>query len=276
MPLPHLIQERDGVDGIRGAWSTVTGAACTVCHTRAVAPSMVALDHVRARVPLYTVSGAARLLEVPTSTFATWVNGYERSRPGRLPTVGTSMITRIAHGGREPSIPFIGLAEGMALAAFRRQRNVPLPEIRRGVAALEAGLKLEHGLASRHLYLIGPKLLYDYAETAGVVELMELVELHAGQTVFAPLVREYLEHVVYDDHGWASRIRLPGYEVADIWVEPYLSSGEPYFYSSGVPVRDIVSRSLAGDPLSLLAEDYDVPQEQIAEAVAKVQSRSAA
>ncbi len=241
-----------------------------------MARSPAALDYVRGRVPLYTITGAARLLGVPPSTFATWVNGYRRLRPGRPSVVGAGMVTRIGVPGRGPSIPFVGLVEGLALAAFRRQKDVPFPEIRRGVAALEAGLKLDHGLASKHLYRLGARLLYDYAETAGDYDLMDLVELNGRQAVFAPLVRDYLEQIVYDEDGWATRVRLPEYKVADIWVEPYLASGEPYFYSSGVPVRDVVSRRLAGDPLDLLAADYDVPPEQIAEAVDKAPSRSAA
>ncbi len=254
----------------------VPAGSCALCHTAAVAPSPAALDYVRGRVPLYTIAGAARLLEVPPSTFATWVNGYERPRPGRPPVVGAGMITRISVPGHRPSIPFVGLVEGYSLAAFRRQKHIPLPQVRRGVAALESGLKLEHGLASRHLYSVGARLLYDYAQTRGDVDLMDLVELDAGQAVFAPLVRDYLQRIVFDEDGWPARVRLPGYEVANVWVEPYLASGEPYFAPSGVPVLDVVGRSIGGDPIDLLSDDYGIPAEQISEAVEIAQQRPAA
>jgi uncharacterized protein (DUF433 family) len=177
------------------------------------------------------------------------------------------MVTRLSVPGRGPSIPFVGLAEGMALAAFRRQHEIPFPKIRAAVTALESGLELTNALASKHLYLLGPKLLYDYAEQAHDPSLMDLVELDHGQAVFAPLVREYLTQVVYDEDGWAEQVRVPIYREAEVYVDPYHGSGEPYFAPSGVPVIDVVGRHVGGDSIRLLSEDYGIPEEQITEAV---------
>jgi uncharacterized protein (DUF433 family) len=240
---------------------------CLVCQTAGVAPSPAALDYVRGRIPLYTISGAAALLGVPGSTFHTWVSGYERRPAGRKPVYGAGMVTRISVPGRGPSIPFVGFAEGMALAAFTRKHQIHLAKVRSAVTALESGLKLTNALASKHLYVLGPKLLYDFAEQAHDPSLMDLVELEHGQAVFAPVVREYLSQVVYDEDGWAAQVRLPIYRRAEVYVDPQHGSGEPYFAPSGVPVKDVVGRHLGGDPVDLLARDYDVPEEQITEAV---------
>jgi len=176
------------------------------------------------------------------------------------------MVTRIGVPGHGPSIPFVGLAEGMALAAFRRQHEIPLPRIRAAVTALEEGVGLTHALASSHLYSLGPKLLYDYAQQADDPYLMDLVELDAGQAVFAPVVRDYLQ-VVYDDAGWAERLRVPIYRHANVYADPHHASGEPCFAPSGVPVLDVVGRYVGGDPVDLLSEDYGIPAEQITEAI---------
>lgn len=60
-------------------------------------------------------------------------------------------------------MPFVGLAEGVVLAAIRRQ-GVLLRRIRPSIDALRAELGIEHALASRKLYTDGAELLYDYAD----------------------------------------------------------------------------------------------------------------
>lgn len=245
-----------------------------MCHTAGVAPSPAALDYVRGRVPLYTITGAASMLGVPPATFSTWVNGYIRKPPGRKPVVGAGMVTRFNVPGQGPSIPFVGLAEGMTLAAFRQRHKIPLPRIRAAVARLEAGLGITNALASEHLYSLGPRLLYDYARRANDPWLMDLVELDGGQTVFAPVVRDHLQ-VVYDDDGWVERIRVPIYERADVFADVEHGSGQPYFSPSGIPVDDVLGRFHGGDSVDLLAEDYGIPETQIAEAVELAQRLAA-
>jgi uncharacterized protein (DUF433 family) len=237
-----------------------------VCQTAGVASSPAALDYLRGRVPLYTISGAAALLGVPASTFSTWVNGYERRQPGRKPVYGAGMVTRVNIPGHRPSIPFVGLAEGAALAAFRRRHEIPLPRIRAAVTALETGLGITNALATEHFYSLGPTLLYDYARRADDPLLMDLVELNTGQAVFALVVREYLQ-VAFDEGGWVERLRVPIYRRAMVYADPHHASGEPFFEASGVPVQDVVGRYRGGDSVSLLARDYGIPEDQVAEAV---------
>lgn len=233
-----------------------------------------ALDYVRGRVPLYTVTRAAGLLGVNVSTFDTWVNGYERRAPDRKPVYGAPIVTRLSTTGRGPSIPFIGLAEGLVLAAFRRTR-VPLPKIRRAVEYLEREIGLTHALANERLYQLGPYLLYDFADRTGDVQYMNLVELHNQQQVFAPVVQKFLSKVSLDDGGWVRQLQLPSYKIAEVVVNPEHAFGDPYFVRSGVPVQDVVTRYSAGDSASLLADDYGIPEDQVQEAVQLAERRAA-
>jgi hypothetical protein len=57
---------------------------------------------------------------------------------------------RISNG--RLTIPFVGLAEGMVLAAFR-ETGLPLQRIRPALERLEPEMGLEHALASEHLGL---------------------------------------------------------------------------------------------------------------------------
>jgi transposase-like protein len=56
----------------------------------------------RFSAPLYTVAEAARYLDVPASTLATWAKGYRRRSAGRAHITGAPVLTRCppTAGGR--------------------------------------------------------------------------------------------------------------------------------------------------------------------------------
>jgi len=59
----------------------------------------------RFATPLYTVTEAARYLDVPASTFATWTHGYRRRPAGRREVVGGPVLTALPRSGvRAPII----------------------------------------------------------------------------------------------------------------------------------------------------------------------------
>lgn len=84
----------------------------------------------RFSTPLYGISEAAGCLDVPSSTLATWAYGYARRRPGVGVIEARPVVTAFRPTHRhEAAVPFIGLAEAYALAAFR-QAGVPMQRIR--------------------------------------------------------------------------------------------------------------------------------------------------
>jgi hypothetical protein len=68
--------------------------------------------------------------------------------------------------GRDPVIPFVGLAEGLVLTAMRRA-GVPLQRIRPALARLDEELGLQHALASSRLYTDGAEVVVDSARGFG-------------------------------------------------------------------------------------------------------------
>lgn len=145
----------------------------------------------RVRSPLLTVPEVARGLNVPESTFRTWARGYERKRAGSRPTSAEPVVTSLPATGREASIPFIGVAEGLVLAAFRRS-GVPLQRIRPALRRLAEEIGLEHALASRSLFSDGAEVLYDYAMASEHPEVAEqLTVVRTGQRVFVPGITDY-------------------------------------------------------------------------------------
>jgi hypothetical protein len=150
----------------------------------------------RSATPLYSVAEAARYLDVPASTFATWTHGYRRRPAGRREVVGGPVLTALPRSGvRAPIIPFIGLVEGLVLAAMRRS-GVPLQRIRPALERLEEEFGLAHALASQRLYTDGAEVLFDYAESAddptAARAARELVVVRNDQRVFNEVVAAYL------------------------------------------------------------------------------------
>jgi uncharacterized protein (DUF433 family) len=216
----------------------------------------------RFEAPLYTVAEAARFLGVPTSTLATWAKGYVRRPPGRSEVRGASIITSVDAPPNFPVIPFIGLAEGMVLAAFRRAR-VSLQHIREAVAILEKEIGIEHALASRRLYTAGAVILFDYADAEHEEELARLTEVVKRQRVFAPVVREFLKRIDYAPDGWASRLVSPATVRPIVIADPSRAFGQPIFIHGASRVEDVLDRWKAGDPLAEVAEDFGVPVEDV-------------
>ena len=231
---------------------------------------------IRFDVPLYTQAEAARALDVPPSTFATWAKGYVRRPPGRRAVRGEPIVTALDHGPGQPTIPFIGLAEGMVLAAVRRA-GIPLQRVRPALAALASEIGVAHALASRRLYTDGAELLFDHADDipADAHAVRELVVIRSGQRVFADVIEQYLQRITYGPDGYASMIRLPGYERADVVVDPRRAFGQPIFTHGAALVHGMLERFWAGEDIDTLSAEFGVPTPEI-EDVLRATSRRAA
>lgn len=232
--------------------------------------SATSAEDVRFTVPLYTSAETARYLDVRETTFRSWVKGYRREFPHRAPVEGQPLVTGLppeTRGG--PSIPFIGLAEGMFLSALRKA-GVPLQQIRPALELVRTKIGVDHALASKRLYVAGAQLLWEVSAEGEVDEearhgARDLIVLRNNQYVFRQVIEQYLRQITYDD-TYARRVLLPGYEVARIAADPAINFGKPYFTQTGTPlyvVRDLLK---AGESITDIAADFDLPVDQVTEA----------
>jgi uncharacterized protein (DUF433 family) len=179
------------------------------------------------------------------------------------------VVTAIG-AGTGPRIPFIGLAEGFVLTAFR-EAGVPLQRIRPALTRLQAELGLSHVLASRSLYTDGAEVLYDYAEATGDTpaarSARELVVVRNDQRVFAEVVEAYLRRIDFGEDGWARLLHLPQYRSADVVVDPERSFGVPIFAHGAARVEVVLGRFKGGESLESLTEEFGVPSSQLIDAL---------
>ena len=231
----------------------------------------VTADALRFQKPLYTVTEAASYVGVPRSTFDTWVRGYLRRPAGRKPVHGDPLLTSVP--GQGLTIPFVGLAEGMVLAAFR-ETGLPLQRIRPALDRLRAESELEHALASDRLYTDGAEVFYDYARAHGDKQLRLLTVVRSGQRVFHEVIERYLARITYEG-GWAARLILPITEEPLIVADPERAFGQPIFIHGGARLADVRGRVGAGEDEAAVAEDYGVPLEDIRAALAPPTSAAA-
>jgi uncharacterized protein (DUF433 family) len=224
----------------------------------------------RFSTPLYSVAEAAGYLGVPVSTFATWGRGYVRRRPGGLDSVGAPIVTFVGEPTRGAVAPFVGLAEGLVLAAFRRA-GVPLQRFRPALQRIQQEFGIEHALASKRLYTDGAEVLYDFAEESGDTpearSARELVVIRHGQRVFAEVVDAYLQRVEFAPDGYARLIHLPQYRMAEVVADPDRGFGRPVFARGGARVEDVLSMFKTGEPLEVVSEEFGVPLPQLEDAV---------
>jgi uncharacterized protein (DUF433 family) len=213
----------------------------------------------RFEIPLYTVAEAARLLGVPTSTFVSWARGYKRGDSRSEPIV-TSLVVEPG----EPSVPFVGLVEGMVAAAFRRA-GVSMQHIKRSLRALADEMGVEHALASRRLYTDGAAILFDYAQEHD--EERQLAVVVTGQRVFTPIVEQYLRRIVYDNRGWARVLVLPITPRELLVADPSRAFGRPIFAKGGAPMEEVLNRFRAGEPLRSVADDFDLAPEDVEDVI---------
>lgn len=233
----------------------------------------------RFSTPLYGIGEAAAYLDVPPSTLATWAYGYERQRPGAGVMIGRPVITAIRPRHRhEAAVPFIGLAEAYALAAFRQAR-VPLQRIRPAIDALHRELGLEYALASQRLFTDGAEILYDYAQHADNTpegeSARELVVVRNNQRVFAEVVDRYLRRVDFAADGYAQLIRLPQYSVAEVTVDPDHAFGRPRFTRGGAGLEDVIDLFRAGESVDVVAAEFGLSRVEVEDAL-RVNARTAA
>jgi uncharacterized protein (DUF433 family) len=209
--------------------------------------------------PAYTLAEAARILDASPSTLRTWLHG--RSYPTHA---GRRQASPLVTTPRRQGAPlsFLDLVEVHMLLTIRRGYGIPLKRLR---AAMEY---LRH-LGEHRLPLARKSFFHDHQHLyLGKDEhLISLSE--AGQHVAADIVQDGMRQVVYGNDGFAERFfpTLAHRHQHTIALVPVLAFGQPVIARRGVTVQAVVDRFAAGETVADLAEDLDLNNAEIEEAL---------
>jgi uncharacterized protein (DUF433 family) len=211
----------------------------------------------RLSTALFTFREAGAYLDVPTSTLQYWSRRTRR---------GESLVTAFTGEHAVPALSFVSLAEAYVLSVFR-QAKVPMQRIRPALEKLKADLGVDYALASGHLYTDGRDVLFDYAFQAGDEVRRQLTEVRNGQTVLRQVIQSDLKRITWDNDRWPTRLRLPGFAVADVIVDIRRAYGRPIVLSGDARVEDVVGRFFGGDPIDEVAHDFGLSPEEVEDTI---------
>lgn len=228
--------------------------------------TQIETSDIRFTRPLYTVAHAARIVGMHPATLHTWAHGYTRTFLDRPPVDMGPVIKSLPPTAGGMTIPFIGLVEATVVQAFR-STGLSLQRVRKALDALRGSEELDHALATRSLYTDGAQVLYDFAREDGDPQLRLLTVVGTGQTVYHDVIARYLTRIEFDDDNWATALIVPSTEHEVLRIRPNVANGDPIFIQGGAPLYAVVSRYKAGESMTSIATDYDVPRTDIEEAI---------
>lgn len=205
--------------------------------------------------PLYSPTEAASIAGITLTKFLRWAFKLKMITLTE-PTVAPKVV-----------VPFAGLAETLVLSALRQHES--LQGIRRALARLrQLHPDLRSYLASQRLYTSGRDVLFDLSEPEP--DRSGLVSIPQVQGVITATVADYLKPMTIEfdeSEGYAERVRLSEYRVAEVIVDHRRAAGRPIFARGGVRVSHVLDSYIAGHTAEECYEEYSVPIEHIEDAV---------
>jgi uncharacterized protein (DUF433 family) len=215
--------------------------------------------------PTFTMSQVDRLIGLPSGTARRWIDGYTRKgreyepvvrqrRTGEvMATWGEFVETRLLAEYRDAGVPIINMRPAIAKLRFETGAQYPLAHL------------------ANFMTPYGKELVQRVQEQVGLQSELRLVVPRNGQLVMAHAV-EIFVNVFEFNEGTAVRL-VPDPRTPEVKIDPVRAFGEPAVRS--VPTEVIAEQVRAGDPEELIAELYELPLEQVRQAVLFEKLRSA-
>ncbi len=209
---------------------------------------------------IYTVPDAARLLRVSHQKVRGWVAGYPRTKaPPIIRNEVGVLNNRLA-------MSFINLMEARFIAYFA-SFNVHVTAIRYMAEEAKSFLQHPHPFATNAIFTTdGRKIFAAAAEHTGDKWLYDLRA--KNWALYEIVVQSLKKGVIFDPKGVAATW-FPRDELApNVILHPKIAFGQPVLKDNGVPTRALFDAFHAeGETYETVAHWYDVPPEQVEEAV---------
>jgi uncharacterized protein (DUF433 family) len=218
----------------------------------------------RGELPRYAVSEVAAYLHIPEKTLRSWVFG-------RLYTVrGISTFSPPLIQAADPErslLSFYNLVEAHILRSTRDRDEVPMRAIRDALDYSMSKNQSPHPLLTRGFLTEGRYLFEKQIENQIALIINSTMQ---GQIAFGDLLSSYLERIDRDtiDSPLAVYPFIPNKPSSRVVViKPGVSSGVPTVAGTGISIPILHSRFIAGDSVEDLADDYEIGQEEVEDAL---------
>jgi uncharacterized protein (DUF433 family) len=199
-----------------------------------------------------------RILQLPSGTARRWIDGYERGGKTYEPVV---RITSTGDG----LVTWGEFTEARLLSEFR-DAGVPMRRMRPAVDRLRETFDQLHPLAHALPWLEtqGRELVLRVQDEIGLESRLQLVVVRNDQLVLTTRADRFVRSVEWDDDGAVRRLHpLP--ELDRVVLDPLRQFGEPVVRS--VPTAVIAEQVRAGDRIAMIAELYELTEEEVEQAI---------
>lgn len=201
---------------------------------------------------IYTVSEAARLLQVPSRTLKRWAEGYVYVRNGDQRRSGPLLDRENAEPGL---LTFYDLVELFFVKEFRKDNQVELPHIRAAAARLRERWQTPYPFALKRIVELNRQLVEEATS-----------ETVLGQQRIFEFGRQFFRNVDFDEDGLAMAWHPLGKDKL-IVVDPQRSFGAPIDTRSGIRTDVLYRQYRAEGDAESVADWYEIPVEAVEQAI---------
>lgn len=218
--------------------------------------------------PAYTLTEAARYLQIPRRTVHNWVYGH--TYPTRTGVQKPLPLIQAAAPDLH-LLSFVNMLELHVLDAIRHVHGVDMRPVRRALDYLRKELRVAHPLVDEQMETDGKRLF--------IRRLGQLIDAASwGQVSMSDLLDVRLARIERDPSGIAVKLylftrrkpedlRVAANEPRAVEMDPSIAFGRPVIAGSRIPTIEIAERYKAGDSIQELVAEFGRPQSAIEEAI---------
>lgn len=237
------------------------GRPVVTCHDVTMGGNVIDLQD----RPVYGLAQVDRILGLKPTTAARWIDGYERGGKFYEPVI------RPEKTGSEV-VTWGEFIEARLLAQYRKE-GARVQKLRPAVVRLRQELNTIYPLASAQTWLSveGRELVRQVQEEVGLDRRLLLVVTNDQQMIdWSDEAQQFADSLLWKPVKPRSRTKVvtslrPDPAVKEVEVNPLRRFGEPT--TQGIPTEIIRELYVAGDPIDMIAEIYELSREQVEAAV---------
>ncbi len=203
---------------------------------------------------MFSEGEAARLLRVPQGTLHYWLEGGVRKGKQYRPIIRESSRDR-------RTVTWAEFVEAGLLRQYRRERGVPMAELRAVIEKLRAELSVPYPLAHQQPF-VGPgrQLVREIQDEVGLDPEYFLVAIAREQLVLTSASESFVERVRWA-HGVAAGWRPHEDARSPVLMDPEQRFGKPMI--KGISTEVLWEHDEAGESVEAVAEDFGVSAKDV-------------